>query len=233
MCPWSCGLCSGCHTPNHIRRGFPTALHLQVCDSNTHLLFFGWPISRLLEKPSIVSDRRDAAHSFFRIDSGNPLPNNPKYLCYPSDTRTKGSCDATSEAGSHATRCPSSQGSSTHLPLSKVYCDTSEQLFQMHHARGQRRLERMTGRGVASANDLDRRTVPQPHVAARGAARIGHPFAKLGGNNGLSSASTCVFFSLCSHFIILTHYRATMCLVERFRRTTWPLLTRLVKASAP
>lgn len=169
----------------------------------------GWSISRFLEKHSIVPDRRDAAHSFFRIDSGNPLPNNPKYPCYSSNTRTNGSCDAASEAGSHATRCPSSQGSFTHLPLRKVYCDTSEQLFQMHHARGQRRLDRMTGRGVASANDVDQRTVPQPHVAARGAARIGHPVAKLGGNNGLSSASTYVFFPfvltlLSLHTIVLS-----------------------------
>jgi hypothetical protein len=66
----------------------------------------------------------------------------------------------------------------------------------MHNARGQRRLDRMTGRGVASANGLDRRALPKPHVAARGAPHFGYPLAKLGGNTDLSlpSASTCVFF---------------------------------------
>ena len=64
----------------------------------------------------------------------------------------------------------------------------------MHNARGQRRLDRMTGRGVASANGPNRRALPKPHVAARGAAHFGFPLAKLGGNNDLSSASTCVFF---------------------------------------
>ena len=48
MCPWSCDLCSGCHTSNRIRRGFPTALHSQVRDSNTPLLF------SILAGPSLV-----------------------------------------------------------------------------------------------------------------------------------------------------------------------------------
>ena len=194
MCARGAVACVWLPYPNHIRRGFPTALHLHVCDSDTPLLLsIGWSNSFFLEKHTIVPDRRDAAHSFFRIDFGNPLPNNLKHLCYSSNTRTKGSFDAASEAGSHAKRSPSSEGPFTHLPLSKVYCDTNEQRFQMHNARGQRRLNHMTGRGVASTNEVDRRAVPEAHVAARGVVHIGLPFAKLGGNNDLSSTSTCAF----------------------------------------
>ena len=38
---------------------------------------------------------------------------------------------------------------------SKAYCDTIDQLFQMHNARAQRRLSRMTGRGESSGKEVD------------------------------------------------------------------------------
>ena len=192
MRPWGRGLCLVA-IPQSYKKGFPYCSALARLRLRHSFAVVYWLVQLLLlEKLTIVPDRRDAAHSF-RIDSGNPLPNNLKHLCYSSNTRTKGSFDAASEAGSHAKRSPSSEGPFTHLPLSKVYCDTSEQRFQMHNARGQRRLNHMTGRGVASTNEVDRRAVPEAHVAARGTVHIGLPFAKLGGNNDLSSTSTCAF----------------------------------------
>ena len=89
--------------------------------------------------------------------------------------------------------------------LSNTYCDTIEQLFQMHNARAQRRLARMTGRAVTFDNEVDRLSVREAHVAARGVPRIGHPGAHLGSNNDLNALSTCAFCP-CSHFIVLTHH---------------------------
>ena len=64
---------------------------------------------------------------------------------------------------------------------SKAYCNTIEQLLQIHNARAQRRLARMTGRAV---EEVDR-------LAVRGTARIGLPGAKLGSNNNLNTPSAC------------------------------------------
>jgi len=78
---------------------------------------------------------------------------------------------------------------------SKLHSDTFDQLFQMHNARAQRRLARMTGRAVSSVNEVDRLT-------ARDTTRIGYPGGKLN-NNGPNVPSTCdlltfVFASLSS-----------------------------------
>lgn len=55
-------------------------------------------------------------------------------------------------------------------------------LFQMHNARAQRRLARMTGRAVSSVNEVDRLT-------ARDTSRIGYAGGKMN-NNGLNVSST-------------------------------------------
>jgi hypothetical protein len=102
--------------------------------------------------------------------------------------------------------------------LSKVYCDKMEQLFQMHNARAQRRLARMTGRAM---KEVDQLTV-------RGTARIGLPGAKLGSNNDLNVPSTCAFLSFVPTVLSLR----TVCPVERLLPLTLPL-TRLLMASAP
>ncbi|KAF8501376.1 acid protease [Russula emetica] len=57
-------------------------------------------------------------------------------------------------------------------------------LFQMRNARAQRRLARMTGRAIPSANEIDRLT-------ARHTTRIGYAGSKLN-NNGLNVPSTGV-----------------------------------------
>lgn len=93
----------------------------------------------------------------------------------------------------------------------------------MHHARAQRRLARMAGRGEASANKVDRL---QARVAARGMAQFGHAFAKHGGKNGLNLPSTCVFLPFLTSLSL-----RTMCPAERFRVKTPP--ARLVEALAP
>ncbi len=67
---------------------------------------------------------------------------------------------------------------------SKAYCDTIDQLFQMHNARAQRRLSRMTGRAESSGNEADR-------LAAR---RVGYAGGKLN-NNDLEVSSTCEFLT--------------------------------------
>ncbi|KAH9986946.1 aspartic peptidase domain-containing protein [Russula vinacea] len=54
-----------------------------------------------------------------------------------------------------------------------------QMLLQIHNARAQRRLARMTGRAV---EEVDR-------LAVRGTARIGLPGAKLGSNNNLNTPS--------------------------------------------
>jgi hypothetical protein len=68
----------------------------------------------------------------------------------------------------------------------KAYNDTIVQLFQMHNARAQRRLARMTGRAEYSVNGVDQLT-------ARRSSRIGH-YGK--NTNGLDVSSTCEFLTL-------------------------------------
>ena len=65
----------------------------------------------------------------------------------------------------------------------------------MHSVRSQRRLARMTGRKVPSAEVLlDRRSAHEAHIAGRGSARVGYAGAKPGSNNGPGVASTCALF---------------------------------------
>jgi hypothetical protein len=71
---------------------------------------------------------------------------------------------------------------------SEAYCDTTDQLFQMHNARAQRRLSRMTGRAESSANEVNRLTARTP-------SRIGYSGNGRLKNNGLNLPSTCEFFT--------------------------------------
>jgi len=65
----------------------------------------------------------------------------------------------------------------------------------MHSVRSQRRLARMTGRKVPSAEVLlDRRSIYEAHIAGRGPPRVGYPGAKPGSNNGPRVVSTCALF---------------------------------------
>ena len=77
----------------------------------------------------------------------------------------------------------------------KAYCDTIEQLFQIHNAHAQRRLARMTGRTV---EEVDR-------IAVRGTARIGLPGVKFGSNDDLNVPSTCAFLPLVLAVFVLTY----------------------------
>ena len=71
----------------------------------------------------------------------------------------------------------------------KAYSDTIDQLFQMHNARAQRRLARMTGRAVSSVNEVGRLTARNTD-----ASRIGYAGGKLD-NNGPNVSSTCEFLT--------------------------------------
>jgi hypothetical protein len=72
---------------------------------------------------------------------------------------------------------------------SKAYSDTIDQLLQMHNARAQRRLARMTGRAVSSVNGVDLLTVRNTD-----ASRIGYAGGKAS-NNGPNVPSTCEFLT--------------------------------------
>jgi hypothetical protein len=77
------------------------------------------------------------------------------------------------------------------IPCSSgTYCDTIEQLLQVHKARAQGRLARMTGRALPSAKEAERLPVRDAHVAARDTARVGLPVAKLGSSNDIVVPST-------------------------------------------
>jgi len=65
----------------------------------------------------------------------------------------------------------------------------------MHSVRSQRRLARMTGREVPSAEVLlDRRSVHEAHIARRGSPRVGYPGAKPASNDDPSVVSACALF---------------------------------------
>jgi hypothetical protein len=72
---------------------------------------------------------------------------------------------------------------------SKAYSDPIDQLLQMHNARAQRRLARMTGRAVSSVNEVNRLTARNTD-----ASRIGYAGGKLN-NNGPKVSSTCEFLT--------------------------------------
>jgi len=86
---------------------------------------------------------------------------------------------------------------------SKVYSDTIDQLLQMHNARAQRRLARMTGRAVSFVSEVNRLTARNTD-----ASRISYSGGKLN-NNDPKGSSTCEF--LMSVFTSLSLQCAQRC----------------------
>ena len=192
---------SGCHTPNAYKNTYSSTVFCTFClyDPVAHLLFsIGWSIPHSLSPityPLRLTDMMQLTPSFILI-LGILFGITLDAYAIPLKREQRGVVTLPLK------RTPMRRDLHPHVvcPLgscsSKAYSDTIDQLLQMHNARAQRRLARMTGRAESSVSDVNR-------LAARNTdpSRIGYAGGKLN-NKGPKGSSTCEFLTF--HFTSLS-----------------------------